>query len=53
MIKAYLLLKLQTAKPPKRGRHSDLELPHITIQMPLYKEGLKGSVDLGYLQLFV
>jgi len=53
MMKIYLPLKLQTAKPPKRGRHSDLELPHITIQMPVYKEGLKGSVDLGHLQLFI
>lgn len=31
-----------SAKPPKRGRYPDLELPHITIQMPVYKEGLKG-----------
>lgn len=34
--------KHSTAKPPKRGRYPDLELPHITIQMPVYKEGLKG-----------
>ncbi|KAK6596305.1 glycosyltransferase family 2 protein [Botrytis cinerea] len=33
-----------SAKPPKRGRYPDLELPHITIQMPVYKEGLKGVI---------
>jgi len=31
-----------SAKPPKPERYPDLELPHITIQMPVYKEGLKG-----------
>jgi hypothetical protein len=31
-----------SAIPPKPGRYPDLELPHITIQMPVYKEGLKG-----------
>jgi hypothetical protein len=31
-----------SAKPPKPERYRDLELPHITIQMPVYKEGLKG-----------
>lgn len=25
-------------------RHQDYELPHVTIQMPVYKEGLKGVV---------
>ncbi|KAF9735188.1 hypothetical protein PMIN06_010798 [Paraphaeosphaeria minitans] len=29
---------------PKRMRHQDYELPHVTIQMPVYKEGLKGVV---------
>ncbi|KAF3916725.1 hypothetical protein ABW20_dc0106750 [Dactylellina cionopaga] len=29
---------------PKRFRHRNLELPHITIQMPVYKEGLKGVI---------
>ena len=33
-----------SAKPPKRERYPDLELPHITIQMPVYKEGLGGYV---------
>ena len=33
-----------SAKAPKRERYPDLELPHITIQMPVYKEGLKGYV---------
>jgi hypothetical protein len=31
-----------SAKAPKPDRYPDLELPHITIQMPVYKEGLKG-----------
>jgi hypothetical protein len=30
-----------SAKPPKPERYPDLELPHITIQMPVHKEGLK------------
>lgn len=33
-----------SAKPPKVGRHKDYELPHVTIQMPVYKEGLKGVI---------
>jgi hypothetical protein len=33
-----------SAKAPKRERYPDLELPHITIQMPVYKEGLGGYV---------
>jgi hypothetical protein len=30
-----------SAKPPKPERYPNLELPHITIQMPVHKEGLK------------
>lgn len=33
-----------SAKAPKSGRHKDYELPHVTIQMPVYKEGLKGVI---------
>ncbi|KAK3112111.1 hypothetical protein LTR53_011951 [Teratosphaeriaceae sp. CCFEE 6253] len=33
-----------SAKAPKPGRYKDYELPHVTIQMPVYKEGLKGVV---------
>ena len=33
-----------SAKAPKPGRHTDYELPHVTIQMPVYKEGLKGVI---------
>ncbi|TKA53497.1 hypothetical protein B0A55_12355 [Friedmanniomyces simplex] len=33
-----------SAKPPKPGRYTDYELPHVTIQMPVYKEGLKGVI---------
>lgn len=29
---------------PKPGNHKGLDLPHITIQMPVYKEGLKGVI---------
>lgn len=33
-----------SARAPKPGRHTDYELPHVTIQMPVYKEGLKGVI---------
>ncbi|KAF2709488.1 hypothetical protein K504DRAFT_455200 [Pleomassaria siparia CBS 279.74] len=33
-----------SGKAPKPGRHPDYELPHITIQLPVYKEGLKGVI---------
>ncbi|KAF2258386.1 hypothetical protein CC78DRAFT_478949 [Lojkania enalia] len=33
-----------SGKAPKPGRHRDYELPHVTIQMPVYKEGLKGVI---------
>ncbi|KKY17433.1 hypothetical protein UCRPC4_g05575 [Phaeomoniella chlamydospora] len=33
-----------SAKAPKPGRYPNLELPHITIQLPVYKEGLKGVI---------
>ncbi|PVH95875.1 hypothetical protein DM02DRAFT_570462 [Periconia macrospinosa] len=33
-----------SAKAPKRARHVNYELPHVTIQMPVYKEGLKGVI---------
>ena len=33
-----------SAKAPKPERYPDLQLPHITIQMPVYKEGLKGVI---------
>ncbi|KAL2065738.1 hypothetical protein VTL71DRAFT_3408 [Oculimacula yallundae] len=33
-----------SAKAPKKERYPDLELPHITIQMPVYKEGLGGVI---------
>lgn len=36
--------RFYSAKPPKRGRYPNIELPHITIQMPVYKEGLKGVI---------
>ena len=36
--------KFYSAVPPKPARYPDLELPHITIQMPVYKEGLTGVI---------
>jgi hypothetical protein len=33
-----------SSRAPRRERHRKLELPHITIQMPVYKEGLKGVI---------
>ncbi|KAF2110146.1 glycosyl transferase family group 2-domain-containing protein [Lophiotrema nucula] len=33
-----------SGKAPKPARHRDYELPHVTIQMPVYKEGLKGVI---------
>ncbi|KAF2752330.1 hypothetical protein M011DRAFT_415679 [Sporormia fimetaria CBS 119925] len=33
-----------SGRAPKHGRHPDYELPHVTIQMPVYKEGLKGVI---------
>ncbi|KAK6373448.1 hypothetical protein LTS17_008468 [Exophiala oligosperma] len=36
--------KYYSAIAPKPGRYPDLELPHITIQMPVYKEGLQGVI---------
>ncbi|KAL5327520.1 hypothetical protein ACEPPN_005219 [Leptodophora sp. 'Broadleaf-Isolate-01'] len=36
--------KYHSAIRPKHGRHRDYELPHITIQMPVYKEGLRGVI---------
>jgi hypothetical protein len=33
-----------SARAPKPGRHTDYELPHVTIQMPVYEEGLKGVI---------
>lgn len=33
-----------SGKAPKITEHSGEQLPHITIQMPVYKEGLKGVI---------
>jgi len=35
---------LTAAIKPNPKAHRDYELPHITIQMPVYKEGLKGVI---------
>ncbi len=34
--------RYHSAIAPDPNRHRDIEYPHITIQMPVYKEGLKG-----------
>ncbi|KAF5680749.1 hypothetical protein FDENT_8310 [Fusarium denticulatum] len=36
--------RFHSATKPNPKRHCDYELPHITIQMPVYKEGLKGVI---------
>lgn len=36
--------KYYSAVAPKPGRYPGLELPHITIQMPVYKEGLQNVI---------
>ncbi|PTD09600.1 hypothetical protein FCULG_00007477 [Fusarium culmorum] len=36
--------RFHSAIKPNPKRHRDYELPHITIQMPVYKEGLKGVI---------
>ncbi|GFF80523.1 hypothetical protein IFM53868_02877 [Aspergillus udagawae] len=36
--------KYHSAVKPNPKAHRDYELPHITIQMPVYKEGLKGVI---------
>ncbi|KAJ5289634.1 Major facilitator coppper-regulated transporter crmC [Penicillium atrosanguineum] len=36
--------KFHSAIKPNPKFHRDYELPHITIQMPVYKEGLKGVI---------
>ncbi|KAJ5986604.1 hypothetical protein N7451_010969 [Penicillium sp. IBT 35674x] len=36
--------KFHSAIKPNPKAHRDYELPHITIQMPVYKEGLKGVI---------
>lgn len=33
-----------SGKPPKRLNRETHKLPHVTIQMPVYKEGLKGVI---------
>lgn len=36
------LTVINTAIKPNPKRHRNYDLPHVTIQMPVYKEGLKG-----------
>jgi hypothetical protein len=33
-----------SSRPPDKSCHQNIEFPHITIQMPVYKEGLKGVI---------
>lgn len=33
-----------SSRAPDRRNHPDMQWPHITIQMPVYKEGLKGVI---------
>jgi hypothetical protein len=34
--------KYYSARPPRSNKQVDNDLPHITIQMPVYKEGLEA-----------
>ncbi|KAI1105127.1 glycosyl transferase family group 2-domain-containing protein [Jackrogersella minutella] len=36
--------RFYSGKPPKRLNRENRSLPHVTIQMPVYKEGLKGVI---------
>lgn len=36
--------RFYSSRAPDIRRHPNIELPHITIQMPVYKEGLKGVI---------
>ena len=36
--------RFYSSRAPNIKRHPDMEWPHITIQMPVYKEGLKGVI---------
>lgn len=38
----HLNSKYYSARPPRPNKQVDSNLPHITIQMPLYKEGLEA-----------
>lgn len=43
--------KYFSGKPPRRLHYNQGELPHITIQMPVYKEGLTGVIKPTVLSL--
>lgn len=36
--------RFYSSRAPNIKRHPNIEFPHITIQMPVYKEGLKGVI---------
>lgn len=36
--------RFYSSQPPDIKRHPDFQFPHVTIQMPVYKEGLKGVI---------
>lgn len=36
--------RFYSSQPPSLKRHPDFQFPHVTIQMPVYKEGLKGVI---------
>jgi cellulose synthase/poly-beta-1,6-N-acetylglucosamine synthase-like glycosyltransferase len=36
--------KYYSGKPPRRLNRNDGEFPHVTVQMPVYKEGLNGVI---------
>lgn len=36
--------RFYSSRPPNIKRHKNMNWPHITVQMPVYKEGLKGVI---------
>jgi hypothetical protein len=43
--------KYYSARPPRPIKHVDSNLPHITIQMPVYKEGLEAVLCVPFVFL--
>jgi hypothetical protein len=40
--------KYYSARPPRPNKQVDSNLPHITIQMPVYKEGLEAVLCVPF-----
>ena len=44
--------KYYSARPPRPNKQVDNDLPHITIQMPVYKEGLEAVLCVPFVLKF-